>query len=423
MPNVFNSRCLLPRRDFLRAAGAGALLAAAGPLDAAPLRTASRAFLCEHGFWEYVTPCTGGFEAYDLDDYLVALDDMAQAGMNSLVIMVKWLTTGYRSKLPFLDQLPGNKVIASGNRLLRRVMVEAGKRRIKVWLGAVTNHYDADKFGSIPHSIVPKMGGCPFRVGQYDPDAPHMVERGAAIFAEILDEFAKPDGFVLEMEYVDKRAPHRLKPYNAWAQGNDRATCRDINSVAAMDWFDYQTAAIIRATKAVEKVVRDKGFRGDLATINKVSDPIDRATKGQVVNLEMMRPDCPGWATINYTYDKGSPTGNYDAYMEAGVTYPKGLGLNVYYLPRGVMTWGQWTDRARLQRSWQQDIADVLKYQPQNLWWFGAGTKSGGHHTSLSLLKRMGYNDDVAARRDLLRIAAPLRAAVDRAPNLEKQRT
>ena len=58
------------------------------------------------------------------------------------MIMVKWVTTGYRSKLPFLDQSPDNKVIASGNKLLRNVIAEAKSRHIKVWLGAVTSYYD-----------------------------------------------------------------------------------------------------------------------------------------------------------------------------------------------------------------------------------------------------------------------------------------
>ena len=131
----------------------------------------------------------------------------------------------------------------------------------------------------------------------------------------------------------------------------------------------------------------------------------------------MMRRECPAWATINYLYERGLPDGNfvwYSAreYMEAGVTYPKSLGMNVYYLPRGVMTWEGWDDRQRLERSWAQDVADVQTYQPQNVWWFGAGSKGPGVGTSLAFLKQMGYADDVAARRKLLTIAAPLRAMI-----------
>ena len=67
-----------------------------------------------------------------------------------------------------------------------------------------------------------------------------------------------------------------------------------------------------------------------------------------------MRHECPAWATINYYYEKCQADGNCDWYMKAGVTYPKSLGLNVYHLPRGVMTYGGWTDRQRLERSWTQ---------------------------------------------------------------------
>jgi hypothetical protein len=332
--------------------------------------------------------------------------------MNSLMIMVKWMTTGYRSKLPYLDQSPDNKIIASDNQLLRKVIKEAKSRKIKMWLGAVTSHYDVQKFGSTPHTVTPGMEGCPFRVGTYDPDAPHMIERGVAIFEEILDQFPGIDGLMLEMEWVETPAPHRVAPYNQWAKANNRPPYDDPKMLRGLHWFDYQTASIIKATQAVEKAVRAKGFRGDLATINKVNAPLATPAKGQVVNIQMMRRQCPAWATINYYYEKGQAGGNYDWYMEAGVTYPKSLGLNVYYLPRGVMTYGGWTDRQRLERSWAQDVRDVLRFQPQNLWWFGAGGKKGGTDTSLAALKQMGYADDVAARRALLRTAAPLRAAM-----------
>jgi hypothetical protein len=415
---VRKTRNTWTRREVLRGAGSGLALAAAArwgigaePTSAEP----TQRFLREHGFWEYTTPGTGGFEAYDNDDYLTALDDMARAGMNSLLLVIKWTTTGYRSKLPYLDQSPDNKVIRSDNRLLRKVMAEAKARRIKIWLGAVTSYYDADKFGSIPFKVTPHAYGLPFKVGTYDPDAPHMVERGAVIFEEILDEFPDPDGLMLEMEDVQFTAPHRIPFYNAWAAANNRPPYGDPKVESGLHWFDYQTAAIVKATEAVERAVRTKGFRGDLATINKIGGPA--ATKNQLVNLEMMRRDCPNWASICYVYEKGLPGGNYDEAMKASITYPKSLGMNVYYLPRGVMTWGGWTDRQRLEQSWAQDVADVLKFQPQNVWWFGAGSKKDGCHTALSVLKQLGYADDVAARRALLKIAAPLRAARKRAQN------
>ena len=76
-------------------------------------RPSAPRFLREHGFWEYTAPCTGGFEAYDRNDYLLALDDMARAGMNSLMIVIKWFTTG----LPLEAALPGSIARQQGNRV------------------------------------------------------------------------------------------------------------------------------------------------------------------------------------------------------------------------------------------------------------------------------------------------------------------
>ena len=118
------------------------------------------------------------------------------------------------------------------------------------------------------------MLGCPFKVGCYDPDAPQMVERGVMIFEEILDEFPGIGGLMLEMENVDVPAPHRIPFYNQWAKANNRPLYDDPRTLGGLHWFDYQTASIIKATKAIEKAVRAKGFRGDLATINKLSEKV-----------------------------------------------------------------------------------------------------------------------------------------------------
>ena len=58
------------------------------------------------------------------------------------------------------------------------VMEAAKSRRIKVWLGAVLSHYDADKCDLTPRAVTPGFLGCPFRVGFYDPDVPGMIEHG-----------------------------------------------------------------------------------------------------------------------------------------------------------------------------------------------------------------------------------------------------
>lgn len=407
------SRSNSTRRRFLQDLGAGIALASAAPFDLAaekPAGTSGPSRLREYGFWEYTTPCAGGFEAYRYEDYMVALDDMARAGMNSLLVMVKWFTTGYRSRLPYLDQLPGNQLIQSNNRLLGKVMAEARARKLKFWLGACTSYFDTAKFGSTPHRVLPpNTFGVPFRIGCYDPDSAGFVERGAEIFREMLDDFPSPDGLMLEMEAVELRAPHRAASYNRWAKAQGRPAYDDPAAATGTHWFDYQTASIIKATRAVEQAVVAKGFRGDLATINKADyAPVN---KHQLVNLEMMRRDCPKWASINYSYEKATPDPSNQWFMDAAVAYPKSLGLRTYYLARGVMTWGGWKDKEQFARSWRQDVADVQKYQPQGFWWFGAGSKSEGAHTSVSALKAAGFADDVAARRALLAVGAPLAVA------------
>ena len=131
------------------------------------------------------------------------------------------------------------------------------------------------------------------------------------------------------------------------------------------------------------------------------------------VNIEILHRECPNWGSIDYSYSKGIAGSNHDMYMYMSVDYPKRVGLTTYYLARGVMTytWGG-TDRERLERSWAQDVDDVLKHQPHGFWWFGAGSKGPGAHTSLPLLTDLGYEDDVAARRALLKITERLRQVV-----------
>ena len=59
----------------------------------------------EIGFWDYTAPGGGGgLELYRKADWDCLLDDMAAGGFNSLVLGIKCLTTGYRSRLPWLDQ-------------------------------------------------------------------------------------------------------------------------------------------------------------------------------------------------------------------------------------------------------------------------------------------------------------------------------
>ena len=142
--------------------------------------------LSEYGFWDYTAPGTGGMEHYDRDDYLSLLDDMAEAGMNSLVMVVKWMTTGYRSQLPWLDQEPTNPAVTSDNDLIRFAVDEARIRGIKVWLGAVVTQFVTEGYGESPHRhfeiYVDKQ---PRNAAIYDLDMPHVADRAAAIFGSI----------------------------------------------------------------------------------------------------------------------------------------------------------------------------------------------------------------------------------------------
>lgn len=168
-------------------------------------------FLTEYGFWDYTTPGAGGMEAFKENDYLSLLDDMAAANMNSLMIYVKWLTTGYRSRLSFQDQMSDNPVTASDNTLLRKVIDEAGKRKIKIWLGGAVTYFDVTKFQGKPHRIYDRLGSykLPIKVGLYNTKTPGLTEKVVEIYEELLDLFPGVGGLEVELEGAGFKAPHR----------------------------------------------------------------------------------------------------------------------------------------------------------------------------------------------------------------------
>ena len=169
--------------------------------------TPENAFLEEHGFWDYTTPLAGGMEMFRRDDYLSLLDDMAGAGMNSLAVNVKWLTTGYRSGLPFLDQLPGNPVIESDNALLREVIDEAAARGIRVWLAAAVNCYELDKFPGEPVRVTEAPCGIrlPFRIAVFGIGTPGLVENAVRVHEELVELFPAAAGLVVEPDPEPER--------------------------------------------------------------------------------------------------------------------------------------------------------------------------------------------------------------------------
>ena len=367
--------------------------------------------LREHGFWDYTTPGTGGMEGYELHDYLLLLDDMQAAGMNSLVIVVKWFTTGYKSRLPFLDQQPDNPVIASGNRLLRQVIEEASRRKIKIWLGAVVTFFPAEPRGD--------FSGPPlsYKIETYDPDMPEAQDRAVRIMAEIVELFPGIGGLMVEMECAGKALPHRIPLYNQWAASHGRTPfdrlCENLDgrSFDLPDWRDYTTERRIALLKAIESTVRDKGFVGDLVTIAETGRT--PYTYAHELNLAMFRNACPAWSVLTYEYDKGEQR---FASMDYAVSVPRQHGLEVAYLPRGVMTWsGVWPRPMSLAEGWRMDVEDIKMFRPDRVWWFGSGGEtSGGFHVCKDRLRsgqdRFASGRD--ARRALLRAAAPLGLAV-----------
>ncbi len=101
---------MFPRRRFLKQAGltAGCALTLQNSSMARVEQPARmiEPFLEEYGFGDYTAPVAGGMERFGLDNYRLLLDDMLNARMNSLLVCIKWLTTGYYSKLSFQDQSP-----------------------------------------------------------------------------------------------------------------------------------------------------------------------------------------------------------------------------------------------------------------------------------------------------------------------------
>ena len=382
---------------------------------AAPRFLPAAAPLEEYGFWDYTTPGAGGMEAYQWDDYAALLDDMAGTGMNSLVIVVKWATTGYRSRLKYLDQDPSNQVIRSDNALLRRVIDEAHRHKIRVWLGAVVNCFDTARFTPKPYVSYQQFNGATLQMtlGIYDTDTPGILERSVEVFTELAELFPAADGLEVELEGSGREVEHRIPLYNEWAKRNGRPAFDQIgrphdpriSDLTA--WRDYTTESRCRVLAAIEKALRSGGFRGQLAQICETGkrDYLIR----QEVNLRMFHERFPDWAAITYEYNKWE---HRYGMMDICIDEPKQLGLRVFYLGRGVMTWGGPKRPISLEQSWRMDVEDVSRFGPHGFWWFGSGAVNEGGHVALTRLRAEGYADGRTARKALLKTAGKL------APNL-----
>lgn len=218
---------------------------------------------------------------------------------------------------------------------------------------------------------------------------------------------------IVELEDSGIELPHRIPLYNKWAAENGRPPFERLGhpinprlyDIPA--WRDYDTHRRIQVLRMIEAAVRAQGFRGDLGMICETANSAYSVT--QEVNLREFHAKLPHWAAVTYEYDKWR---HRDAVMDLSISTPKQDGLKVFYLPRGVMTWGRWPAPITLEESWSMDVEDVRRYRPDGLWWFGSGGLNEGLHVSVKRLREAGYADGRAARRALLRKVASLRSAM-----------
>lgn len=351
----------------------------------------------EYGFWEYTMPGAGECWKYSLDDWKKLLDDMAAGRMNSLALAIKWHTTGYKSSFSWLDQDPACAIIRNGNRMLLQVIEEARRRNIRVWLAAVCSHFQVKEFGLEPphHS----------RSGSfyYDPDYPGVRERMTALFREIAELFGAAHGLVVEMESVEFDWPHRIPIYNAWAAKEGRKSYAELRNLPMdarayriHDWRDFLTIRRCLALKEIEKAVRAAGFGGKLAMICETSN--EHGSFHQALNLRIYRQEMPGWGAVTYDYDRDM---NRWSCADFCIVHPKEIGLETFYLGRGVMTYSR-DLTISLEENWLRDMQDAVEFGADGLWFFGADAGGENCHCSLKKLKSLGYADGITARRKII---------------------
>lgn len=353
----------------------------------------------EVGFWEYTTPGGGACPYYEREQWIQLLDDMAEYGMNSLALVIKWSTTGYRSALPWLDQDPECRIIASDNDLLRTVMEEAKQRGIAIWLVAVCSHNMVSEYGIVPPDGR-TSGSFP-----YDPDYPGVADRMVDLFREIATLFPSSDGLIVEMESVEFDWPHRVPLYNAWAKERglpSMAELRDLpldaRAYRIHAWREYLTYRRCEVNKDIEKAVRGTGYTGKLGMILETCN--EEGSYHYAVNPRQYADALPDWAAVTYDYWRNrNRLSTRDFCMEQ----PKALGLDTYYLGRGVMTYSTDCLTIPLEENWVLDAEDVIASDIQGFWLFGADAHPEKNpHCWTEQLQGLGFSDGRTARLRLL---------------------
>lgn len=364
----------------------------------------------EIGFWDYTCPGNGSLERYTHDDWEILLDDMAEGGFNSFVLCVKWLTTGYRSRLSWLDQDENCTAITSDNALIHQALQGARKRGLKTWLLVVCTQFEASAFDLQPctHGWGPEDK----TIAYYNLDCPGLAERIEELFREVTELFgSESDGLIVEMEFCDKDTAYRVPIYNEWAKQNGRpdyATIKNITleprSYPFSDWRDFTTSRRIEMLHRIEKVVRQTGFQGQIATLAELmTDPM--VVMGNH-NLAMLKEALPDIALV--TYDS-----RYDrrvqrlATMDFCIHAPREAGFEVCYLTRGVMTFDAvpWLEPTDLPTQWKMEIEDAITHRPDTLWFMGSDTRVDSPVCSPINLPKWGFNDGRTARLHLMRMA------------------
>jgi hypothetical protein len=363
----------------------------------------------EIGFWDYTCPDHGSLEQYSKEDWDLLLDDMAAGGFNSLVLCVKWLTTGYRSKYTWLDQRADDcSAIASDNEIIHYALEGARRRGIRTWLLVVGSIFEMASFGIEPANPASNWGNV---FGLYDIDQPGIADRAVELFTEVAELFGQSaDGIIAELEFCDGEGQHRIPIYNSWAQANERpdfATIKNIplepRSFPFEHWRDFTTDRRIVLLQRIETAVRATGFSGEMATLAELVS--EETVVAGNMNLVRLRAALPQWKLVTYdsVYDRRV---NRLATMDFCIERPHQLGFEVCWLTRGVMTFGaSWSEKVdSLREQWQMSIEDAVRFKPEVLWFMGSDARLEGKVCNRVLLPKWGFPEGRAARCTLMQM-------------------
>jgi hypothetical protein len=364
----------------------------------------------EIGFWDYTCPRHGSLEHYSSQDWEILLDDIAAGGFNSLILGIKWLTTGYRSRFPWLDQDPTCTAISSNNALILQALRGARQRGIRTWLLVVATIF--------PSGVLGLPGGIPYapewvdHFQVYDLDTPGLNERMGLLYSEVVDLFGQDaDGLVVEVEFCDGEAPHRIPIYDEWARQNNRPSFAEIKNIRLeprfypyTHWRDFTTSRRIATFQHIDEVVRSRGFTGKLSSIIEMDNQPMVVMSN--VNLPMLQQALPQWSVVTYDaiYDRRR---NRLATADFCIQQPRSLGLETLYLTRGVMTFGIPADLppTNLEEQWRLSLEDAATYQPDALWFMGSDCRLDGLVCSHLNLPKWGFPDGRSARLRLMQLA------------------